>query len=66
MTSLVPKRDWRKHNLRLGFRCRCERCLTHVGPGRIDQSLGRFWQAGYGESNKDFRARVLAFHEEQR
>lgn len=45
---------------RLGFHCRCARCLASVGS--ISQKLGKFWQAGYGESAQAFKRRYKDFH----
>jgi hypothetical protein len=45
---------------RLGFRCMCDRCRATLGP--IGKREGKFWQARYGESAKDFKKRYRESH----
>lgn len=54
MTTL----DWRKHPRQ--FYCRCDACLTLVGP--LQRRLGKLWQASYGESNTAFHKRYTSSH----
>lgn len=44
------------------FHCHCERCRASLSPMAKRLKMGKLWQAGYGELQKDFRKRVRDWH----
>lgn len=61
LNNQMPKtRNWSL--ARLGFHCRCNKCLAECGV--ISKRVGKFWQARYGESAIAFKARYKRWHKD--